>query len=103
MLWWLERYNARKVGKSGDPRYRCNRMNFTRAFLLGPVFFHTALPCSGGYHLERGGMPLIDAVLINCKGVQLLKIKSQLSNSELSSIWAKGCMLMIVCVLSDLT
>ena len=34
--------------------------------LLGPVFFRTALPCSGGYHLERGGMPLHDAVGINC-------------------------------------
>ena len=26
--------------------------NFTRPFLLGPVFFRTALPYSGGYHLE---------------------------------------------------
>ena len=30
-----------------------------------PVFFRTALPCSGGYHLERGGMPLHVAVGIN--------------------------------------
>ena len=37
------------------------------AFLLGPVFFRTALPCSGGYHMERGGMPLNDVVGINCK------------------------------------
>ena len=45
-------------------------MSFTRSFLLGPVFFRTALSCSGGYHLERGGMPLHDAVGINCeKGV----------------------------------
>ena len=36
-------------------------------FLLGPVFFRTALPCSGGYHMERGGMPLHDGVGINCK------------------------------------
>ena len=34
-------------------------------FLLGRVFFWTALPCSGGYHLERGGMPFHDAVGIN--------------------------------------
>ena len=40
-----------------------------RPFLGGPVFFRTALPCSGGYHLERGGMPLLDAVEINCKNV----------------------------------
>ena len=42
-------------------------MSFTRPFLLGPVFFRTALPCSGSYHMERGGMPLHDAVRINCK------------------------------------
>ena len=42
-------------------------MSFMWPFLLGPVFCQTALPCSGGYHLERGGMPLHDAVGINCK------------------------------------
>ena len=42
-------------------------MSFTRLFLLGPVFFQTALPCSGGYQLQRGGMPLYDVVGINCK------------------------------------
>ena len=41
------------------------RMSFTRPFLLGTVFFRTALPCSGGYHLKRGGMPLHDAVGIS--------------------------------------
>ena len=42
-------------------------MSFTLPFLLGPVFFLTALPCSGGYHLERGGMPLPNAFWINFK------------------------------------
>ena len=42
-------------------------MSFTLPFLLGTVFFRTARPCSGGYHLERGGMLLHDAVGINCK------------------------------------
>ena len=42
-------------------------MSFTRPSLLGSVFFRTALPCSGGYHMERGVMPLHDAVGINCK------------------------------------
>ena len=37
------------------------------SFLLVPVFFWTALPCSGGYHLETGGMLLHDAVGINSK------------------------------------
>ena len=35
--------------------------------MLLPVSFRTALPCSGGYHLARGGMPLYDAVGVNCK------------------------------------
>ena len=42
-------------------------MSFTLPFLLGPVFFRTALPCSGGYHLERVGIPLHDVVGMNCK------------------------------------
>ena len=42
-------------------------MNFTLPFLRGPVFFRTALPCSGGSHLERGGMMLHDKVGINSK------------------------------------
>ena len=41
--------------------------SFTRLFLLGPAFFRTVLPCSGGCHVERGGMPLHDAIGINCK------------------------------------
>ena len=36
-------------------------------FFLANVFFRTALPCSGGYHMEKGGMPLHDAVGINFK------------------------------------
>ena len=32
-----------------------------------PRVLRTVLPCSGGYHLERGGMLLHDAVGINCK------------------------------------
>ena len=42
-------------------------MSFTGPSLLGPVFFWTALLRSGGYHMERGGMPLHDAVGTNCK------------------------------------
>ena len=58
---------ARKIRKSGEPWYKYVTMSFTRPFLLGTVFFRTALPCSGGYHMEKGGMPLHDAVVINCK------------------------------------
>ena len=41
--------------------------SFTQPFLLGTVFFRTALPCSDGYHMERGGMPLHEAFWIICK------------------------------------
>ena len=64
---WRLRNNARKTGKSGEPWYICNCMSFTWPFLLGFLFFWTILPCSGGYHMERGGMPLPDAVGINCE------------------------------------
>ena len=90
------RVNARKIGKSGEPWYICHWMSFIRPFFIGPVFFRTALPCSGGYHLQRGGMPLHDAVGINC-------IKGATTKNQMSSIWAKGCMLIIVRVLFDLT
>ena len=43
-------------------------MRFTWPFLLGPaVFFRTAVPCSGRYHLEWGGMSLHDAIGIKSK------------------------------------
>ena len=42
-------------------------MSFTWQFLHEIVLFWSALPCSGGHHLERGGMPLHDAVGIHCK------------------------------------
>ena len=42
-------------------------MSFTLPFLLSSVFFRTALPCSSCDHLERGWMPLHDAVGINSK------------------------------------
>ena len=42
-------------------------MSLTLPSLLGPAFFRTALPCSGGYHPENGGIPLHDAVGRNCK------------------------------------
>ena len=62
-----------KIGKNGEPWYICNLMSLTLPFLLDTVFFRTALPCSGDYHLERGGKPLHDAVGINVKKGQLLK------------------------------
>ena len=57
------------------------------AILFGPVFFRTALSCSGGYHLERDGMPLHGVVEINYKKGAITKIKEQVSSN-----WAEGCM-----------
>ena len=42
-------------------------MSFTRLFLVGPLFFPTSLPRSGGYHLDRNWMLLHDAVGKKCK------------------------------------
>ena len=45
-------------------------------------------------------MPLHDAVVINCKK----DVTTEYQGADVKlSIWAKGCMLMIVCVLSDMT
>ena len=67
--------------RSEEPWNICNRMSFTRPFLLGTAFFRTALPCSGGYQLERGGMPLHDAVGKNCKkGATILIVKALMSS-----------------------
>ena len=57
----------KKTGKRGEPWYICNRMSLTRPSLLGTVFFRTSISCSGGYHMEMGGMPLHDEDGINCK------------------------------------
>ena len=73
-----------------SPGTICNCMSFTLPFLLGPVFFRTALPFSGGYHMERGGMPLHDTVAINCK--------KGATSENVKYIWVKGCILMTVCV-----
>ena len=43
----------------------CNWMSFTQPFLLGLLFFRTAFPCSGGYHLERDGIPLMIVCLLS--------------------------------------
>ena len=57
---------ARNIGKSGEPLCICNLMSFMLQILLGPVFFRTALPYPFGYHLQRGGMPLLVSG-VNCK------------------------------------
>ena len=44
-------------------------------------------------------MPLHDAVGINCKE----GATTEYHGADVKYIWTKGCMLMIVCVLSDLT
>ena len=67
--------------------------------LLGYVFFRTALPCSDGYVLERGEMPLHDGVGVNCKkGGTTEKSRSRCQVYGLRDVCG-----MIVCVLSDLT
>ena len=65
---------------------------FHATILLGTVFFRTSLSCSGGYLMKRGGMPLHDAVGINCKKVAT-------TENQGSGVYLDD----YVCVLSDLT
>ena len=51
-----------KDRKSVESWYICKLISFMQPFLLSPAFFWTALPCSGGYHLERGWMPLHEEI-----------------------------------------
>ena len=67
-------------------------MSFTRPFLLDPVFFRTALPCSGGYDLKSGGMPLLDVVGINYK-----KGATTENQGVCCAVYVDDC----VCVLSN--
>ena len=74
-------------------------MSFMRQFLFGLVFFRTSLPCSFGYHLERGGMPLHDAVGIN-------REKGATTENQDADVKYMGQGVYVddwVCVLSDLT
>ena len=69
-------------------------MSFTWPFLLCHVYIQTALPCSSGYHLKTGGMPLHDAVGVNCeKGAT-----TENQGPDVLVYLQRGVCLMIVCV-----
>ena len=74
-------------------------MSLTRPSLLDTVFFRTAIPCSGGYHMESRVMPLHDSVGINCK-------KGATNENQDSAVKYMGYEVYVddcVCVLPDLT
>ena len=50
-------------------------IEFNEAIFLGPAFFRTTLPSFG--ELERAGMPLHDAVGVNCKAKKGATIVNQ--------------------------
>ena len=74
-------------------------MSLTLPPLLGTVFLRTALPCSGGYHMERGGMPLHDEVGINCKNGATTENQDSAVKYMGLGVYFDDC----VCVLPDLT
>ena len=77
-------------------------MSFTRPFLLGTGLFRTALPCSGGYHTERGvsfGINWDKAVGIDCKKGATTENQGSGVKYMGSGVYLDDC----VCVLSDLT
>ena len=74
-------------------------MSLTRPSLLDTLFFRTALPCSGGSHMERGGMPLHDAVEINYKKGPTAEHQDSAVKYMGKGVYLDDC----VCVLPDLT
>ena len=76
-------------------------MIFTQPFLFGTVFFRTPLRCSGGYHMERRGMPLHDAVGINCEKGATTENQGLCAKYMGKGVYLDDCV--CVCVLSDLT
>ena len=77
-----------KFRKSREP----SQLNEFHAVIFPwTVFFRTAHPYSDGYHLKREGMPLHDAVGINCK-------KGAATENQGASV--KFVCLMIVCYLT---
>ena len=84
---------SRKIGKSGEPWYLCNN-EFHSAIFAWPCVLSVRRPVLWWLSPGEGW----DAVGINCKRAQLLNIKAQMSR-----IWANGCLLIIMCVLPDLT
>ena len=75
-------------------------MSFTRPFLLGTVFIRTAHPCSGGYHIDREGMPLHDAVLINCKKGATAENLGLCVKYMGKGVYLDDCMCVCVCYLT---
>ena len=69
------RERSEKVESPGSYVTECN-----------PVFFRTALPFHGGYHLESVGIPLYDAFGINCTN----GATTENQGAYMSSIWANG-------------
>ena len=61
---------ARQCAKDRNERRALVHMSlneFHIAIFAWHCVLQTALPCSGGDHMEKGRMPLYDAVGINCK------------------------------------
>ena len=73
-------------------------MIFKLPFLLINVFFRTPLPCSDGYHLERGGMPLHDAVGINCKKGETTEKSWFRCQVYVLRVYLDDCVCVCVCV-----
>ena len=85
--------NAREIRKSGEPWYICNS-EFHSAIFAWHCVLSDRSPVLWCLSHGEGMDAIDDAVGINCKkGAIMLNIKAQVS-----SIWAKGCILMTGCV-----
>ena len=77
----------------------CDWVSLARPSLLDTVFFRTALPCSGGCHVEGGGMPLHGAVGMDCDGGAITEHRDSAVKCVGWGVYLDDC----VCVLPDLT
>ena len=96
---WRLRDGARGTGKRGEPWCMCGWVSLTRPSLLGTVFFRTALLCSGGCHMESGGILLHDAVGMNCRESAATENRDSAVKYMGWGVYPDDC----VCVLPDFT
>ena len=84
----------RERWEGGSPGAYVNNRVSHGNFCLFPVLYRTALPCSSGYHLEIGGMPLHYTVGVNCKKGATTERKS-MHNCPVHGLsgvcWMVGC------------
>ena len=80
--------NGRKLGRSEEPMHMHTIEFHVAIFVWFLCFFGPLSRALVAYHPKRCGMPLYDAIGVNCEKGATTDIKAQVP-----SMWAQGCML----------